>query len=211
MTGAIIPGVILAGGRSSRMGRPKALLPIGGVGETFVSRLVATLRAGGVDDVLVVAGTEAEAIESALRRLVPAPRVVINPQPERGQLSSLLTGLGAVDRPGVGGMLVTLVDAPLLSAETVRALLEAHRRSGAPIVRPARDGIHGHPVIFDSSLFGELRGADPQTGAKAVVRAHEEAAVEIAVDDDGAFIDIDTPDDYTREVGPLPAESDVDS
>jgi molybdenum cofactor cytidylyltransferase len=207
MADVLIPGLILAGGRSTRMGRPKALLPIGKEGETFVSRVAGTLRAGGVDDVLVVAGGEATAIQLALAHLAPAPRVVLNPTPDRGQLSSLLVGLGVIDRPGVGGMLVTLVDAPLVSAATVRALLEAHRRTGAPFVRPVRDGLHGHPVVFDRSLFGELRAADFRTGAKPVVRAHEAASIEVTVADEGAFIDIDTPDDYVRVIGPLPSGS----
>ena len=202
----MIPGVVLAGGASSRMGgRPKALLPMGHSDETFLARIVSAMREGGVDDVVVVAGDHLEVIVSAAELMAPPVRVLHNPASERGQLSSLLVALDAIDDPGVRGMLVTLVDLPLVSPATVRAVLDGYRRSGAPIVRPARHGRHGHPVLFDRSLFDELRCADPEQGAKPIVRAHATDGVEIEIDDEGAFADVDTPDDYQRVFGvPLP-------
>ena len=205
--GGIIPGIILAGGRSSRMGRAKALLPVDRTGETFVGRIARTLRSGGVDDVVIVAAADEARIANALRDEVPPTRIVVNPEPDRGQLSSLLVGLRAIDRPGIGGMLVTLVDVPLVSPDTVRALLDTYRRTHAPVVRPVRRGRHGHPVIFDRALFGALREADLRVGAKAVVRAHEKDAVDVDVDDEGAFLDIDTPEDYARVCNqPMPPD-----
>ena len=194
----IVPGVVLAAGRSSRMGRAKALLPIGSSGETFVGRIVRTLREGGIDDVLVVAAGEANATTRALARESPPPRVVVNDRPELGQLASLQVALRLVDHPGVGGLLVTLVDVPLVSAETVRALLDAYRRTRAPVVRPVRRGRHGHPVIFDRLVFGELRRVGAGEGAKMIVRSHHAESFEVEVEDDGPFLDIDTPADYER-------------
>jgi CTP:molybdopterin cytidylyltransferase MocA len=201
----MVPGIILAAGASSRMGRPKALLPTAAPGETFLSRLVASLIEGGLDDLVLVVGRLAEPDEAELARSVaalpPVVRAVENPDPTRGQLSSLQTGLAVVDHPGVRGMLVALIDVPLVSPSTVRALLEAYRATGAPVVRPAREGRHGHPVIFDRALFDALRRADPATGARAVVRAHAGRAVEVPVEDAGAFLDVDTPEDYARVFG----------
>src|SRR5262245_13660406 len=118
-----IPGVILAAGRSSRMGRAKATLPIGDR-DTFLTRIISTLRAAGVDDVVVVLGHEAQEIERAIAGFDPcASRFVVNANYDRGQLSSLQAGLAVVDRPGVNAMLVTLVDVPLVSPATVRAVL----------------------------------------------------------------------------------------
>ena len=198
----LIPGVVLAAGGSSRMGcRPKALLPTGHGDETFLARIVFALREGGVDDVVVVAGYHAEAIGRAADLMAAPVRLLLNPAPERGQLSSLLVALRAIDHPGVQGMLVTLVDLPLVSPATVRAVLEGYRRTGVPIVRPARDGQHGHPVLFDRSLFDELRRADLEQGVKPVVRAHAASGLEIEIEDDGAFADVDTPEDYERVFG----------
>ena len=206
MSGVSVPGLVLAGGRSSRMGRPKALLPAGA--ETFVGRIARTLRAGGAGSLVVVApGADLAArIGAALADHEPPPRVVVNPDPARGQLSSLVVGLDAIDRPGVDAALVTLVDVPLVTARTVRALLDRYRRTRAPIVRPARRDApgHGHPVVFGRPLFAALRRADPATGAKPVVRAHEAEAEDVFVDDSGAFTDIDTPDDYRRAFGAPP-------
>ena len=205
----MIPGVVLSGGASSRMGgRPKALLPTGHGDETFLDRIVAALREGGVDDVVVVAGYHQEAIGRAADLMAAPVRVLHNPAPDRGQLSTLLVALNAIDQPGVQAMLVTLVDLPLVSSATVHAVLEGYRRTGAPIVRPAHDGRHGHPVLFDRSLFDELRCADPEQGAKPVVRAHAAAGLEIEIADEGAFADVDTPEDYARLFGVPPPSRD---
>ena len=194
----IIPGVVLAAGRSSRMGRPKALLPAGSVGETFVGRVVRTLRDGGVDDIVVVAGGVAAEITRALANEERPPRVVFNPASERGQFSSLQVGLRAVCRPGVSAVLVTLVDVPLVTAATVAALLDAYRQTGATLVRPERRGRHGHPVIFDQSVFEEIRRAPVDSTAKAIVAAHLGDSASVPIAEDGPFRDIDTPADYAR-------------
>ncbi len=200
----MIPGIVLAGGKSSRMGRPKALLPIGPDRETFFDRITRTLIEGGADDVVVVIGADAAAIRAALMSTTPRVRLIDNPDYEGGQLTSLLAGLRAIDRPGVSAALVTLIDSPLISAESVRALIRARRERGAMIVRPAKDGRHGHPVVFGRELFDELRLADPAQGAKAVVHAHAAEIFEVPTDDEGAYVDIDTREDYERWIGRLP-------
>jgi molybdenum cofactor cytidylyltransferase len=195
----MIIGIILAAGASSRMGRPKALLPLGG--GTFVTRLCGTLTAAGLDDVIVVAGADLDAVASAVSRAGLSARIIENPRRHEGQLSSVLAGLAVADRPGVEAVVVHLVDAPLVSAGTVRAVVDAFRRTRAPIVRPVIHGRHGHPVLFARDVFDELRRADPAIGAKAVVRAHAADACDVPVDDEGACRDIDTPEDYARFIG----------
>ena len=190
----MIPGIVLAGGRSSRMGSPKALLPIGSAGENFFDRVTGTLLSAGVHDVVVVVGADAAAIRAGTRPR-SGVRIIDNPDYELGQLTSLLAGLRAIDA-GAAAALVTLIDVPLVSAATVRRLITARQKSGAPIVRPALNGRHGHPVIFGRELFGELDCADRSQGAKAVVRAHAAEVLEITVEDEGAFADIDTPEEY---------------
>lgn len=195
---AVIPALVLAAGRSSRMGRAKATLPIDDAGGTFLTRIVRTFLDAGVDDVIVVVGHDAQAIVDAFAVSELRARFVENRDYDRGQLSSMVAGLSIADRPGVAAVLVTLVDVPLVSAATVRAVVEAYRRTGVPVVRPTSGTRHGHPLLIDRSMFAALRAADPETGAKPIVRAHASAAGDIAIDDEGAFLDIDTPDDYVR-------------
>jgi CTP:molybdopterin cytidylyltransferase MocA len=193
MRPTMVVGVILAAGASSRMGRPKALLPLGG--DTFVTRVCRTLLEAGVDDVVVVAGAEHEAIAAAVGSAGLQARVVENPRPAEGQLSSVLAGLAVADRPGVDAVLVHLVDAPLVRPDTVRAVLDAFFTTHAPVVRPEVGGRHGHPVLFARRVFDDLRRADPAVGAQAVVRAHAAGICDVRVDDDGACRDFDTPED----------------
>ena len=201
----MIPALVLAAGKSSRMGRTKALLSVGSSGETFLHRIIRVLREGGADAVVVVIGGDAAAVRASLPRDDAQISAVENPRYEEGQLSSLLVGLAAVEQryDNVEAVMMTLVDLPLISAATVRAVRDAFLANpGAPLVRPRRGARHGHPVIFNRSIFGELRRADPSTGAKPVVHAHAAEEVNVDVDDEGAFIDIDTPQDYDRFIGP---------
>jgi molybdenum cofactor cytidylyltransferase len=193
----MIPAVVLAVGRSSRMGRAKASLPIDDR-DTFLTRIVRTFLEAGVDDVVIVVGHERESIAAAFAASTLPARFVHNPDYDRGQLSSLIAGLSVVDRPGVIATLVTLVDVPLFCTDTVRTVVDCYRRTHAPIVRPTAGVRHGHPMLIDRSLFDPLRAADPALGAKPIVRAHASPSGDIAVVDEGAFTDIDTEEDYRR-------------
>ena len=193
----MIPAVILAAGKSSRMGRLKAALPIG-ARDTFVTRIIRTLDEAQVDDVAVVVGHEAATVVEAIVAAGLHPRIVMNEQYESGQLSSVLAGLRAIDRPGVQGMLLTLVDVPLVSAKTVRTVIDRYRTAQPLVVRPVNGDLHGHPILIDRRLFPLLRAADPDEGIKPVIRAHVSAAGDVPVTDEGAFLDIDTPEDYAR-------------
>ena len=196
----VIPAIVLAAGRSSRMGRAKATLPAGD-GHTFLTRIVRTFLDAGVDDVIVVVGHDADAIAQSFSESGLPARFVVNREYDRGQLSSLLAGLNAIDRPGVTAVLVTLVDVPLVSAATVRAVVERYRRLRVPIVRPTSGDRHGHPLLIDRTVFAALRAADPAAGAKPVVRAHASADGDMAIDDEGAFTDIDTEEEYRKTIG----------
>jgi len=200
----MVVGIILAAGTSSRMGRPKPFLPIGN--EVFLTRVCRTLLAAGVDDLVVVAGPELAAAAAAVRAAGLIVRVVENLRRDEGQLSSMLVGLAVADRPGVDAVLVHLVDAPLVRPETARAVLEAFRRTRAPIVRPEVGGRHGHPVLFSRRVFDDLRRADPAIGAKAVVQAHAAEVCNVPVEDEGACLDVDTPEDYARLAASRPAD-----
>jgi len=195
----MLAAVILAAGDSSRMGTPKALLADAN-GRSFVARIARTFGDAGLDQLVVVTGAQHEAIVNALAAEGLTGRVscVRNPDPSRGQLSSLWVGLDAVMRPDLDAMLMTLVDVPMVKPSTVRAVVEAWKRTGAPIVRPAMGERHGHPVLFDRAVFDELRRAPLDEGAKAVVHAYADRVVNVAVDDEGCLIDVDTPADYAQ-------------
>ena len=180
------------------MGRPKALLK-DAEGRAFVARIVRTFAGAGIGDITIVTGSQHDAIVAAVADDAPPviPRIVRNPDPSRGQLSSLWTGLETLG-PDTTAVLMTLVDVPMLRASTIAAVVDAWRRTHAPIVRPAMGTRHGHPVLFDRSTFDELRRAPLNVGAKAVVHAYAERVVNVPVDDPGSLVDVDTPADYDR-------------
>jgi len=194
----VLSAVILAAGDSSRMGAPKAALITPDEGDSFIARIVRTLRASDVHDLVIVTGRHHDAVIDALTRdrVTPSPRIVRNPDPSRGQLSSLFAGMDAVVTPRTEALMMTLVDVPLVRVSTVIAVIDEWRRSRAPIVRPAIGDQHGHPVIFDRAVLDEIRRAPLDAGAKSVVRAHEHESVNVPVDDEGCVRDVDTPSDY---------------
>jgi molybdenum cofactor cytidylyltransferase len=193
----MIIAVVLSAGESSRMGRPKALLPIDG--ETFIGRIVRTLRDSGLERIIVVLGFNAEELRRGVEPL--AVEIVVNPDYRRGQLSSLQTALRQVhDDKDCEAVVVHLVDHPYLSPALVKRIVDGYRQKQNPIVVPRYRGKRGHPVLFDRSLFAELLSAPLDQGAKVVVNAHRRETLEIDTDDIGVTVDIDTPDEYRRHV-----------
>lgn len=191
-------GIVLAAGRGDRIGQPKAWLRTDQEGECFFGRACERLVHGGADRVIGVIPPGGEAFA---HRASPGAVLVVNRWPEEGQLSSLQLGLRALIALDLQAeaAIVQPVDVPLVTAETVRALITRWRESGPAVVRPVDpSGRHGHPVIFAAFLFEPLLSADPGAGPKPVVRAHATSIGDVLVEDEGAFLDIDTSEDYTR-------------
>lgn len=183
-------GIILAAGASRRMGRAKALLTW--EGETFLDRLTGILHTV-CRDVIVVLGHSADQIRDGLRR---EARFVINPDPERGQLSSMQCALQALPA-GVDAFLFTPVDYPAISATTVARLrdaLDAHPER--QIVIPRHEGRRGHPVACRAALAARFLALPVSAKTSDVIHAHVAETLYVDVDDRGILTDIDDPQAY---------------
>lgn len=192
----MIGAVVLAAGASSRMGRPKALLPYGGA--TFLECVLGVLDANGVDAVRVVTAPGAEEIRGSVA--LPAESWVENPSPESGMLSSVRSGVCALPA-GTEAFLLWPVDHPLVRSATVASLVHLWRTRRVPVVVPRHGGRRGHPVLFDASTIPEILSAPDDGGARHVVAAHERDRVELDVGDAGVLADIDTPEAYEAAFG----------
>ncbi|MGB2714119.1 MAG: nucleotidyltransferase family protein [Vicinamibacterales bacterium] len=201
----MVPGAVLAAGRSSRMGRSKALLPFGRAHPlTFLQRVAESMQRAGLEDILIVGReNDAELIRS-VERLSVRTEFIPNVNHERGQLTSIVAAVNAVDHPGVRGLLIMPVDMPLVRAETFARLLQAFAASPTSIVRPVHCGRHGHPVIFDRSSFDPLRRADPAVGAKSVLQSQSDRVLNVEIDDEGVLADIDSVEEYVAVFGGPP-------
>ena len=196
----MLAAIILAAGRSSRMGRSKALLPHLDAKTTFVAHAVRELKAAGLPVILVVGRHDDDALRAAVVEL--QAEFVSNPDPDRGQLSSLIAGLEVADHTYRAEAVVVLpVDVPLVTAAGIRALCTRAAAGNVAILRSASDGRHGHPVLFTREVFDELRQADPELGARSVVRADPSRVVDVEVGEPGVLVDVDTPADYRRAFG----------
>ena len=188
----MIAGIILAAGASSRMGSPKALLEYRG--ETFVHRLVRVLSAV-CDPVIVVLGYHADALRPAISHAT----IVVNSAPERGQLSSLQTGLAALPA-AADGFLFTPVDSPAVEPATVERLAAAfrHRDPALQLVIPRYLGKRGHPVFATRAIANELSALPLTAQARDVIHGHLDDTLYIDVDDAGVLTDIDDREAYRR-------------
>lgn len=186
-----IGALILAAGDSRRMGRPKALLPL--PGGTFLEVLTHSFCHAGIGPILAVLGDEAEEIRHAVK--LDLLRIVINPDPSRGQLSSIHCGLDALADDEVEALFIAPVDSPRVSSATLRKMMEA--LPGHPLVVPVHGGRRGHPPLFSSSLFPALRRAPVETGARALVHATVDR-LELPCDDPAILEDFDVPEQLPR-------------
>ena len=193
----MLAAVILAAGESSRMGSPKALLA--SHGRPFLEHLVEVTRHPKVGLLRIVLGAHAEEVRGKLK-LDPVT-VVINPDWSRGQLSSIHAALRSLPTGITDGMLLCLVDHPLISAALVSELIEKFYATGKPIVVPTYGGKRGHPVIFSGQLFPELLAAPLETGARAVVWAHAEEVLEVPTIEEGVVLNLNDPETLRRALG----------
>jgi molybdenum cofactor cytidylyltransferase len=188
-----IAGLVLAAGASTRMGAVKALLRHGD-GRTFVRALCDALLASGAAPVVCVLGHHREALAAELSSL-PAVRLVVNPDPSRGQVSSMALGLAACAEASATHAVVALVDHPPPRPATLRALLDAASAHPGDLHVPVCDGQRGHPVIFPVSLAIPLAGAGVGEGARAVIARLGLTVRLLPVDDRAVLLDLDTPED----------------
>jgi molybdenum cofactor cytidylyltransferase len=195
VTVALLP----AAGASRRMGRPKLLLPVGG--RPMVAGVVEALRGGGVDEIVLVTAPGDEALQAWAREAGVA--LAINPDPERGMLSTIREGIAALG--GAAGLsrrgeilLVSPADLPNLRAGTVAELLQRMTETGAPIGVPVFHGKRGHPLAIAPRLISEIDSLDPNVGLKQVRDRHEAELLEVQTEDSGAIQDVDTPEEYER-------------
>ena len=195
-----IGAVLLAAGAGARLGgRPKALLELGGV--PLVLRQLIALSGAGVDEVAVVLGHHAEAIEAAVSAFPIT--LVHNPSPDDGQVSSVRLGLRALS-PNLDAIIVAPADMPLIDTQDIVALIGAYKKRGdaamvAPRVR-GEDGEAepGNPVIFDAALRASWLAGDADLACRKWRTAHPEQVRWFDTDNRRYRIDIDTPDDLQR-------------
>jgi len=189
-----LAAVILAAGAGTRMGgRAKALLPVDQT--TFLARVIETARRVGVGRQVIVLGHLASEVE---RTVEDADDLVVvrNPEPQRGQLSSLKIGLREVDDDDA--ILAWPVDHPLVRPRTIERIIAAAQRHPGRIVVPRFDGHGGHPTLFPRTLFAALLALPDDAGARGLYQRHPESVLRLDVDDPGVRHDVDTPEDYAR-------------
>jgi len=189
----MLAAVILSGGASSRMGSPKALVPY--QGRPFLEHLLEVTQHPKISVRRVVLGPHAEPIARAVQ--LAADEIVINADWEKGQLSSIHAGLKSLPS-GLDGLLLCLIDHPLISGVLVGELIAAFYASHAPIVLPVFEGRRGHPVIFSSQLFPELLAAPLDVGARAVVWTRRAEICEFHTGEEGCVMNLNDPETFQR-------------
>ncbi|GAC1623571.1 MAG: hypothetical protein PVS2B2_26910 [Candidatus Acidiferrum sp.] len=189
----MLAAVILSGGASNRMGSPKALLPY--QGRPFLDHLLEITSHPKIGARRVVLGPHAEVIARGTR--LTGHEIVINQEWEKGQLSSIHAALRSLPE-GIEGILLCLIDHPLISVDLVAELIQTFYATGAPIVLPVFEGKRGHPVIFSAGIFGELLDAPLEKGARSVVWAHSHDLVQMPTAEEGCVLNLNDPDTLAR-------------
>ena len=185
-----IAAIILAAGRSRRMGKFKPLLPFGN--QTVIESCVSNLRAAGVSEIVVVLGHQAEAVREQLSAVSVA--FVTNPNLDSEMSASIVLGVdGLTDR--ARAVLITPADHPAIHPETIGMLIEKWR-GGAKLIQPEFQGKGGHPVLIDLSYREELKRLDPGAGLRGFFNQHRADVLRLAVESPFVARDMDTWEDY---------------
>jgi molybdenum cofactor cytidylyltransferase len=191
-----IKPIILAAGDSRRMGYPKALLPFRR--DRFITHILGVLSSLGFSEPVIILGRAAPVIQPILREWTA--NIQINPDPDRGQLSSIQLALEHIAPEFDAGM-IWPVDQPAISEDLVRRLAQLFVSSGALIACPTCNERRGHPAIFHRSLFQEFMDMPLLEGPKKILVRHRQETSILPTEESGAIEDIDTPDDYQALTG----------
>jgi len=186
-----IAAVILAAGRSSRMGTHKALLSLGR--QTVLERVVQVFISAGISDIRIVTGHDRISLEPVISRL-PVYEV-INPRYQDGMYSSVRCGVISLD-PEVAGFFIHPVDIPLISSRTIRILMNTPGFDRDHIVSPEFEGRHGHPPLIGASFRDTLLTAPPPSGLAGFLQEQKDAIITVQVQDPGIRMNMNTPEDY---------------
>jgi molybdenum cofactor cytidylyltransferase len=185
----MVSAIVLAAGKSERMGRPKALLAFRG--RTFLENILEAISRSSIKETYVVLGHHRDAIEQSVR----LSSVVFNPNYEQGMITSLQAGIRALS-PETMGSFLFLVDHPLVETATIEVMipcLESNR-----IVQPTFEGRRGHPVLLGTQILKEILQLPVSQGADSVVRRDPRRILDVEVNTPGILVDVDTPEDYRR-------------
>jgi molybdenum cofactor cytidylyltransferase len=191
-----VGAVLLAAGSGTRLGgRPKALLQLGGV--PLILRQLIALSGAGVDEVVVVLGHHADAVEAAVRAFPIT--LVHNPEPDAGQASSVRCGLAALS-PRIDAAMVALADQPLIDTQDIVALIGAYKKrpEGTAMVVPRFESRPGNPVIFDATLREAWLAGDANLACRRWREQNPERVHWFDTDNRRYALDIDTPEDLER-------------
>jgi molybdenum cofactor cytidylyltransferase len=183
--------VILAAGRSSRMGFPKALVTVDG--RPLISRQVEVGFQAGAEDVFVVTGYHESRIRSVLQRMDRSVKFVRNTDPEGDQTSSLKAALGRTDTKR--SLLMQLVDHPVVRADTLKNLLSSAGSASADVHVPTHRGRRGHPPLYRPSFLNRVRAMEDDVGINHLYGLSNVAVREVELDDPTVLVDLDTPSD----------------
>ncbi|MFZ7125347.1 MAG: DVU_1551 family NTP transferase [Desulfobacterales bacterium] len=186
-----LSAVVLAAGRSSRMGRPKALLPIGG--RTVLEHVVSVFHDNGLSDIQVVTGHGRSELAPVLR--ASGARIVENPRFNEGMFSSVLAGLDAVDG-ACAGVFIMPVDIPLVRPESIGRLREACRADPNALIVPTFQARPGHPPLIPAAMIPQVAAWREPGGLRAFIRASASRTIRVEVPDVHILLDLDTPEDY---------------
>ena len=192
---AAVIAILLAAGESRRMGQLKALLPWQGT--SLLKHQVTSLRAGGVDRVVVVLGHRSDELKAELAG-IEGVAWQLNPDYLQGKTTSIKAGLSTLGSEQFDALLILNVDQPR-NADVIRSLLKEHQYQGSLITIPTHKGKGGHPIILSRSLLDELREIDEETyGIKAVVQRHLDATRRVEMEAPEVLWDLNTPEEYQR-------------
>lgn len=201
MTASHIAAVVLAAGLSTRMGKPKLLLPWGN--STVIGTVLNVLHQKEIDRIVVVVGAYQELIERAVRAASENVRVVFNPGYGNGEMSDSIK-IGIRNLKGVEGALIVLADHPQISSSLVLRLCTAFQSNLGDIIVPSYNMRRGHPWLVGQKYWDEMMNLSSTFTMRDFLNLHSNSIHYVVVESDETMADIDTPEDYNKALKKIP-------